>query len=131
MADIDGADMVQHPSAFPFEQTLSRLLTAIGKAGMTVFAQIDHALGARELGMAMPPTLVVLYGHARGGTPIMQACPQAALDLPLRVLVRADADGLTVIAFHPIERLLQAAGVSAELARRLVPAQQLLLLAIA
>ena len=84
--------IAEHVSSFAFAPTVHRLKDAIAKAGMTVFASIDHAAGAREVGMEMPPTIVLLYGNARGGTPIMLATPQAALDLPLRVLVREAAE---------------------------------------
>ena len=98
---------------------------------MTVFACIDHAAGAREVGMDMPPTVVLFYGHARGGTPVMLAAPQAALDLPLRVLVREDTDGRTVVSFRPVAQMLREAGVPDPLAGRLEPAQQILVDAIA
>ena len=55
----------------------------------------------------MPPTTVLTYGNARGGTPIMLADPRAALDLPLRVLVRK-ASGRTLVAYHPVAALLSA-----------------------
>jgi uncharacterized protein (DUF302 family) len=74
---------------------------------------------------------VLVYGHAKGGTPIMLAAPEAAPDLPLRVLVRQRADGQTVIAFHPIAALLQRSGVPGPLAARLEPAQHLLVKALA
>jgi uncharacterized protein (DUF302 family) len=74
----------------------------------------------------MPPSVVLVYGHARGGTPVMQAVPQAALDLPLRVLVREDSSGQTFIAFHRIVQLLRPYGVPDEIADRLTKAQQIL-----
>ncbi|RWA53434.1 hypothetical protein AU476_14045 [Cupriavidus sp. UYMSc13B] len=58
--------------------------------GMTIFARIDHAEAARNVGLAMPPTQVLIYGNAKRGTPLMLAAPGVALDLPLRVLVRDD-----------------------------------------
>jgi uncharacterized protein (DUF302 family) len=76
--------------------------------------------------MSMSPTRVIFYGNPRGGTPIMEAHPRAALDLPLRVLVRADG-AATVVSFHPVVDLLAAAGVPRELAARLEPAQRLLI----
>ena len=97
---------------------------------MKILARIDHSAGAREVGLAMPSTVLLLYGHPKGGTPIMQSAPQAALELPLRVLVREDADGSTKISFHPIARLLREAGVPEELATRLEPAQHVLLRAL-
>jgi uncharacterized protein (DUF302 family) len=123
-------DPVEYPSALAFGPTLDRLVQAIEAAGMTIFARIDHAAGAREASMTMPPTLVLIYGHAKGGTPIMQAVPQAALDLPLRVLLREDAEGHALISFHPIAPLLRQAGVPDALAARLAPAQRILVDAI-
>jgi uncharacterized protein (DUF302 family) len=117
---------VERVSGLPFRQTLERIEQAIEAAGMTIFARIDHAAGAQTVGMTMPPTVVLLYGNPRGGTPIMLANPRAALDLPLRVLVREDAEGRALMSFHPIGPLLQASEVPAELAARLEPAQRLL-----
>ncbi|MGZ8329460.1 MAG: DUF302 domain-containing protein [Rhodoplanes sp.] len=75
--------------------------------------------------------MVLFYGHARGGTPIMLAAPQAALDLPLRVLAREDTDGRTVVSFRPVAQMLREAGVPDSLASRIEPAQQILVDAIA
>jgi hypothetical protein len=61
--------------------------------GVTIFARIDHAEAARNAGLAMPPTQVLIYGNAKGGTPLMLGAPSIALDLPLRVLVRDDCQG--------------------------------------
>ena len=122
--------LAEFASAADFQATLDRLVQAIEAAGLTIFARIDHAAGAREIGMQMPPTVVLIYGHAKGGTPIMQASPQAALDLPLRVLVREDAGGQALVSFHPIISVLQQAGVPEPLAKRLEPAQSLLIQAL-
>ena len=78
----------------------------------------------------MPPSVVLIYGHPKGGTPLMLAAPLAALDLPLRVLVREDADGRALVSFHPAAPMLRRAGVPEALATRLDPAQRLLVEAI-
>jgi uncharacterized protein (DUF302 family) len=121
---------LEYESAWGFEPTIGRLNSAIEAAGMNVFATIDHAAGARQAGMAMPPTVVLIYGSPKGGTPLMLEAPQAALDLPLKVLVREDASGRTLILFHPIADLMEQLGVSEPLARRLAPAQSVLVKAI-
>ena len=131
MSDACAADVVEHVSAVAFEPTVERLASAIAAAGLILFGRIDHAAGAREVGLAMPAATVLTYGHPRGGTPVMLAAPQAALDLPLRVLVREREDGRTVIAFHPIAPTLRRAGVPEEVAGRLEPAQQVLVAAVA
>jgi uncharacterized protein (DUF302 family) len=126
-----GAEIVEHLSPVAFEPTLDRLVSAIAAAGLILFGRIDHAAGAREAGMAMPQTTVLTYGHPKGGTPLMLAAPLAALDLPLRVLVREREDGRTAIAFHPIAPVLRRAGVPEALATRLEPAQRILVTALA
>ncbi len=130
MVDTPTSDIIESPSALSFDRTLERLVQAIDRAGMTVFARIDHAANAKGIGASMPPATVLIYGNAKGGTPIMVATPQAALDLPLRVLVQERAGGKVVVAFHPVAVLLGRVGVPQEAAARLEPAQRLLLQAI-
>ena len=121
---------VEYTSERAFSPTVNRLIEVLEAAGMKIFARIDHAAGAHEAGLAMPPMILLVYGHPKGGTPIMLAAPQAGLELPLRVLVREDGDGSTRILFHPIEPLLREIGVPQELAGRLEPAQRILLEAL-
>jgi uncharacterized protein (DUF302 family) len=130
MLPIDGKVLSEHQSSFAFDQTVDRLSEAIIKAGMQLFAVIDHAANARAAGLEMPPSTVLIYGKAEGGTMIMLASPASALDLPLRVLVRQDADGRTIMAFHPVAPMLETYGIPASVAARLKPAQDLLCKAI-
>ena len=123
-------DYVEHKSSLRFAETVEILVDTIEKVGMNVFAKIDHAAGARDVGMHLLPSVVLIYGHARGGTPVMQAAPAAALDLPLRVLIRETERGETVIAFHPARQMLGRYAILAELVERLAKAQQLLVGAI-
>ncbi|HEY2660181.1 MAG TPA: DUF302 domain-containing protein [Caulobacteraceae bacterium] len=123
-------EIVEVQSAYAFAPTLDRLTAAIEGAGITIFARIDHAAGAQSVGTPMPPAVVLIYGAAKGGTPIMLAAPQAALDLPLRVLVREAEDGVVLVAFHPVAAMLRRAGVPDALAIRLDPAQHLLVEAV-
>jgi uncharacterized protein (DUF302 family) len=130
MSETKVPDIVERTSSLPFEGTVKRLVSAIEKGGMTIFAKIDHAANARDVGLTMPPATVLIYGSPKGGTPIMFDTPLAALDLPLRVLVREGADGKTVIAFHPVAALLCRSGVPQDAALRLEPAQLMLLAAV-
>jgi uncharacterized protein (DUF302 family) len=123
-------DYVEHKSSLAFSETVAQLVQTIERVGMIIFAKIDHAAGAREVGMHLPPSVVLIYGHGRGGTPIIQAAPAAALDLPLRVLVRETGSGQTVIAFHPARQMLAEHPVSKELLDRLAKSQRLLVTAI-
>jgi uncharacterized protein (DUF302 family) len=70
-----------------YTEVLDSLLAAIERRGLTVFAQIDHAAGAREVGLELGDELLVVFGNARGGTPLMQSDARVGIELPLKMLV--------------------------------------------
>ena len=104
MSEAEPGETIEHVSVVPFQATLERLIEAIARAGLILFDRIDHAAGALQAGLEMPPSTVLTYGHPKGGTPLMLAAPLAALDLPLRVLVRVREDGRTAIGVPPDRR---------------------------
>ena len=85
--------LITLPSAHSAKATADRLAAEIAAKGMTVFARIDHAAGAKEVGMALRPTEVLIFGNAKGGTPLMAAKQTIGIDLPLKALVWEDAAG--------------------------------------
>ena len=121
---------VEQVSLNDFDTTLRMLVEAIESAGLTVFARIDHAAAARSVGLTMPPTVLLLYGNPRGGTPIMVAAPRSALELPLKVLLREGADGKAILSFHRVGPAMRDAGVGDDMAMRLGPSQELVLRAL-
>jgi uncharacterized protein (DUF302 family) len=85
--------LITVPSAHPVKDTIDRLAAAVTAKGMTVFARIDHAGGARAVGLELRPTELLVFGAAKGGTPLMQAQQTIGIDLPLKALAWEDADG--------------------------------------
>ncbi|HGM2908686.1 TPA: DUF302 domain-containing protein, partial [Neisseria gonorrhoeae] len=79
-------------SKYSFDETVSRLETAIKSKGMDIFAVIDHQEAARRNGLTMQPAKVIVFGTPKAGTPLMVKDPAFALQLPLRVLV-TETDG--------------------------------------
>ncbi|MDO5610424.1 MAG: DUF302 domain-containing protein [Pseudomonadota bacterium] len=80
--------------------TVAALKAAFAARGITVFALIDHAAAAADAGQAMPRTQVIVFGNPKAGTPLMQAHPDLALDLPMRVLVRETVPGRAELRWH-------------------------------
>jgi len=79
---------------------MDRLEAEISAKGMTVFARIDHAAGAAEVGLTLAPTELIIFGNARGGTPLMQTVQTVGIDLPLKALVWEDASGKTWLSYN-------------------------------
>jgi uncharacterized protein (DUF302 family) len=88
-----------------------RLEAAIQAKGMTVFAKVDHAAGAKAVGLDLRPTLLVIFGAARGGTPLMQAEQSVGIDLPLKALVWQDSAGKTWISYNEPEWIAKRHGL--------------------
>jgi uncharacterized protein (DUF302 family) len=87
-------------SRFGPKETMDRLEADIRAKGMTVFARVDHAAGAAEVGLTLAPTELIIFGNARGGTPLMQSVQTVGIDLPLKALVWEDAGGKTWISYN-------------------------------
>jgi uncharacterized protein (DUF302 family) len=81
-------------SASGHRVTVGRLSEAIERRGLTLFGRIDHAAAAREVGLELGDAEVVVFGNPRAGTPLMQSDPRIGIELPLRILVWADAEGV-------------------------------------
>jgi uncharacterized protein (DUF302 family) len=95
--------MIVKPSAGGYEPTMKALLEAISARGLTVFARVDHAAGAREAGLELDGEEVVLFGNARAGTPLMQSDPRIGIELPLRMLVWRRGDEVLLGYLDPRE----------------------------
>ena len=89
-----------HASPLGPRETMERLVAAVTSSGMTVFARIDHGAGAAAVGQALRPTELLVFGHARGGTSMMQAAQTIGIDLPLKALVWQDEAGRTWLGFN-------------------------------
>ena len=100
-------------SHFGPKETLDRLEADVKAKGLTVFARIDHAAGATAVGMTLLPTAVLIFGNARGGTPLMQANQMIGIDLPLKVLVSQDTSGKTWLSYFDPSSLAKRHGLPA------------------
>jgi len=93
-------------------ETMDRLEAAIRAQGMKVFARIDHATGATKAGLELRSTELIIFGNARGGTPLMQSVQTIGIDLPLKALVWEDASGTTWLSYNEPTWIAQRHSVS-------------------
>jgi uncharacterized protein (DUF302 family) len=107
------------PSPYPVDETLARLKAAISNKGLTLFAHIDHAAGATQAGLHMQPAHVLIFGHAKAGTPLMVASPLLALDLPLKVLIWEDAGKKVWVSYNTVEFLVQRHSLPVDLSKNI------------
>ncbi len=98
-------------SRHPYAETVSVLTAAIAAAGSTLFASIDQSAAAAAAGLTLRPTTLLIFGNPKGGTPLMEAAPLSALDLPLKLLVWDD-DGAVKVAYVKASAIAARYGVT-------------------
>jgi non-heme chloroperoxidase len=106
-SDGTEADLVTLPSAHGVTETIERLKSLLAQKGIRVFADIDHAAGAKSVGLPLRPNRVVIFGKPQAGTPLMQSRPTIGLDVPLRVLAWEDEAGKVWLTYRRPEFLAQ------------------------
>jgi uncharacterized protein (DUF302 family) len=119
-----GLVRIASPHSVP--ETLQRLEEILRSKGLTIFARIDHSGEAAKVGLEMRPTLVLLFGSPKAGTPVMVAAPSVAIDLPLKALVAEDDQGKVWITYNSPEYLQQRHSIPDDLIKNLAGAGALL-----
>lgn len=109
-------------SRFSVSETIDRMVALLEAEGWHLFARIDHARHAREKGLALRPTELILFGNPAIGTGLMQENQQAAIDLPMKVLAWEDVDGQVKIAHNRVDWLKQRHGLTDAAALRAIDA---------
>ena len=103
--------VVRKPSRYSVTETLDRLEAILREKGVMVFARIDQRATAEAVGLALRPTQLLIFGDPKAGTPLMDACPSLAIDLPLKALAWEGDDGQVWFAHNSPAYLQQRHGL--------------------
>ena len=102
---VADADLVTLPSAHSTAVTIERVKALLAKNGIDLFAHVDHTEGARQAGMPLRPTELLIFGNPKAGTPLIQAQQTIGLDLPLRLVVWEDDSGKVWVTYRRVAAL--------------------------
>lgn len=97
--------LVSIASRHSVDATVEKLKAALAAKGVTLFALVDHSGEAAKAGMTLRPTRLLIFGSPKAGTPLMQAAPGIAIDLPLKILVWEDGNGKVWLGWNAPEYL--------------------------
>ena len=120
MVTLPDNGMVHLSSPHSVAETLTRLESAIAAKGIRIHDRIDHSGDAAVAGLEMRPTQLLIFGNAKGGTPLMIAAPTLAIDLPLKALVWEDNEGRVWLSYNSPEYLEKRHGFPDELIKNIV-----------
>ena len=123
MSQANGiVDKLSHHSV---EDTVEKLKGILLSKGVMLFAIVDHSGEAEKVGMKMCPTKLLIFGSPKAGTPLMQAAPSVAIDLPLKILVWEDEQGKVWVSFNSPAYLQQRHGIPPELLQNIAVVESL------
>jgi uncharacterized protein (DUF302 family) len=100
--------LVTKASKYSVAETLNRLTKILKSKGITVFARVNHAAGAKKVGLEMRPTEVLIFGNPKLGGPLMIANQKIGLALPLKAVVYKDKDNKVWLSYRKADDLKQA-----------------------
>ena len=115
MTENNQQGLIHLGSSHSVEDTLQRLESLLTEKGIKIFTVVDHSGEAAKAGLQMRPTKLVIFGNPKGGTPLMQASPTVAIDLPLKALVWEDAEGKVWLTYNDPAYLQARHNLPAEL----------------
>jgi uncharacterized protein (DUF302 family) len=92
--------------------TAARLVNVLNSKGVKIFIRIDQRSEAEQVGLELRPTELIIFGDPKAGTPLMDAYPSLALDLPLKALVYEDTTGDVWLCFNSPEYLAERHGLA-------------------
>jgi len=104
--------LVSVKSAHDVKTTADRLESKLKEKGMRIFIRINHAQGAKNAGISLRPTELVIFGNPKVGAPFMQCGQSAAIDLPQKALIWQDASGQVWLSYNDPEYIAQRHGIT-------------------
>jgi uncharacterized protein (DUF302 family) len=107
--------VVSKRSSHPVDETVQRVTRVLQEKNVNLVATVDHSGAAAKAGLKMPPTKLLIFGNAKGGTPLMLAAPSVAIDLPLKILVWEDGQGVVWVSYNSLDYLRERHGLPREL----------------
>ncbi len=106
----DGLTAVKSPH--PVKETVDRLEAAAKARNLVIFARIDHAAGAQQVGRTLRPTELLIFGSPQGGTPFMECAQSVGIDLPLKALAWEDGKGQVWLGYNEPQFIAARHGVT-------------------
>jgi uncharacterized protein (DUF302 family) len=111
-AAAGGTGVITVESSYSVAETLDRLTKILTSKGITIFARVDHAAGAKKVGKELAPTQLLIFGNPKLGTPLMLSERKIGLDLPLKALAWQDDNGKVWVSYNDPAYLKTRYGIS-------------------
>ena len=100
LPSVAGSDgVVRVRSAYPLNETITRVKADIAAKGIMFFSEIDQSKLAAGADIELRPSSLLVFGNPPLGTQFITANAAAGLDWPVRLLIFEDAEGAVWMAY--------------------------------
>jgi uncharacterized protein (DUF302 family) len=117
--NISGNGIIIVQSRYGVKESIDQFEKLLSAKGIVVFARIDQQAEAKKVGLDLSPTELLIFGNPRGGTPVMQAYPLAALDLPMKLLAWSHDDSTVWLTYNDAAWLGKRHGLTKDMIQTL------------
>ena len=96
-----------------FEAVYTSLQMAIeNNPNLTIVAEVNHQANAMGINQELNPTRLIIFGNPNLGTPLMQNAQTTALDLPQKMLVWENDEGVVSVSYNDPDYIAGRHGIS-------------------
>lgn len=92
--------LITKPSAFGVKETIDRLEKVLKKKGISVVLRWSHDEKAKQVGVALRPTELLVFGNPKLGSHLFTSRQTAGIDLPLKALAWEDEKGKVWLSYN-------------------------------
>jgi uncharacterized protein (DUF302 family) len=103
--------VVKVKSGYSVEETVARIKSDVAEKGIKLFDVIDQAKLAKDAGVDLKPSTLIVFGNPPLGTQFITARPEAGLDWPVRLLVYQDKNGQVWTAYSDFNWIAHRHGI--------------------
>jgi len=97
------AGLINKTSKFNVTETINRLETVLKKKGITVVTRWSHSDRARDIGITLRPTELILFGNPKLGSQFFTSQQTSGIDLPMKALAWEDETGQVWLSYNDPE----------------------------
>lgn len=98
VASEDG--MISKKSKFSVKVTLDRLENVVKKKGFKIATRWSHDKGAKDAGINLRPTELLIFGNPKVGSHFFTSNQTAGIDLPMKALAWKDKNGQVWLTYN-------------------------------
>ena len=88
------------------KEVIDKLEKIIQEKGVKIFARINYAQGASDVGLTMPEQELLIFGNPKVGTSLMLENPVIGIELPLKILAWR-SEQKTMLASYDLDQLAE------------------------